>query len=42
MTANIGKIRQVTGAVVDVQFEGKLPEILTRAGDQESRRPPGS
>ena len=29
MTANIGKIRQVTGAVVDVQFEGKLPEILT-------------
>ena len=28
MTANIGKIRQVTGAVVDVQFEGKLPEIL--------------
>jgi F-type H+-transporting ATPase subunit beta len=30
MTAsnNIGKIRQVMGAVVDVQFEGKLPEIL--------------
>jgi F-type H+/Na+-transporting ATPase subunit beta len=24
----IGKIRQVTGAVVDVQFEGALPEIL--------------
>ena len=24
----VGKIRQVTGAVVDVQFEGHLPEIL--------------
>src|SRR5512141_1120863 len=29
-TPNVtGKITQVTGAVVDVQFEGKLPEILT-------------
>jgi F-type H+-transporting ATPase subunit beta len=28
MTKNVGKIRQVTGAVVDVQFEGNLPEIL--------------
>ncbi len=28
MANAIGKIRQVTGAVVDVQFEGKLPEIL--------------
>src|SRR6202008_1165687 len=25
--ANVGKIKQVIGAVVDVQFEGKLPEI---------------
>ena len=24
----VGKIRQVTGAVVDVQFDGHLPEIL--------------
>jgi len=30
VTANtsIGRIRQVMGAVIDVQFEGKLPEIL--------------
>ncbi len=27
-TNNVGKITQVLGAVVDVQFEGKLPEIL--------------
>jgi F-type H+-transporting ATPase subunit beta len=27
-TNKVGKIRQVTGAVVDVQFEGHLPEIL--------------
>jgi F-type H+/Na+-transporting ATPase subunit beta len=26
--ANVGKIRQVTGAVVDVQFDGELPAIL--------------
>jgi F-type H+-transporting ATPase subunit beta len=26
--ANTGKITQVIGAVVDVQFEGALPEIL--------------
>ena len=25
--ANVGKIKQIIGAVVDVQFEGKLPEI---------------
>ena len=42
MTANIGKIRQVTGAVVDVQFEGKLPEILNALETEESRRPAGS
>ncbi|HEY8194837.1 MAG TPA: F0F1 ATP synthase subunit beta [Hyphomicrobium sp.] len=28
MTKNVGKIHQVTGAVVDVHFEGQLPEIL--------------
>lgn len=26
--ANVGKISQVIGAVVDVQFEGNLPPIL--------------
>ena len=25
--ANVGKIKQIIGAVVDVQFEGKPPEI---------------
>src|SRR6476661_10712174 len=25
--ANKGKIKQIIGAVIDVQFEGKLPEI---------------
>ena len=28
MASKVGKIRQVTGAVVDVQFEGELPAIL--------------
>ena len=28
MAKNVGKITQVIGAVVDVQFEAKLPEIL--------------
>ncbi|PPC86456.1 MAG: F0F1 ATP synthase subunit beta [Hyphomicrobium sp.] len=28
MASKIGKVRQVTGAVVDVQFDGHLPEIL--------------
>ncbi len=28
MASKVGKIRQVTGAVVDVQFDGHLPEIL--------------
>jgi F-type H+/Na+-transporting ATPase subunit beta len=27
-SSKVGRIRQVTGAVVDVQFEGHLPEIL--------------
>ncbi|HYA26458.1 MAG TPA: F0F1 ATP synthase subunit beta, partial [Thermodesulfovibrionales bacterium] len=25
---NVGKVSQVIGAVVDVEFEGKMPEIL--------------
>jgi F-type H+-transporting ATPase subunit beta len=25
--ANVGKVKQVIGAVVGVQFDGKLPEI---------------
>ena len=25
--ANVGKVKQIIGAVVDVQFDGKLPEI---------------
>ena len=29
MTNKFGKITQVIGAVVDVQFQGQLPEILT-------------
>ena len=29
MSERFGKITQVIGAVVDVQFEGQLPEILT-------------
>ncbi len=28
MASKVGKIRQVTGAVIDVQFDGHLPEIL--------------
>ena len=28
MSTKLGKITQVIGAVVDVQFEGQLPEIL--------------
>ena len=29
MNSKIGKVKQVIGAVVDVQFEDQLPEILT-------------
>ena len=29
MDSKFGKVIQVIGAVVDVQFQGKLPEILT-------------
>ena len=42
MAKNVGKIRQVTGAVVDVQFEGQLPEILNALETQEPWRSPGS
>ena len=36
--ANVGKIKQIIGAVVDVQFEGKLPEIYNAL---ELKRPNG-
>src|SRR5688572_15521979 len=35
---NVGKIKQIIGAVVDVQFEGKLPEIYNAL---ELKRPNG-
>ena len=28
MSKNLGKIKQVLGAIVDVSFEDKLPQIL--------------
>jgi F-type H+-transporting ATPase subunit beta len=28
MAKNVGKISQVMGAVVDVKFDGELPQIL--------------
>ena len=28
MSKNIGKIKQIIGPVVDVEFEGELPPIL--------------
>ena len=28
MSKNLGKIKQILGAVVDVSFEEKLPQIL--------------
>ena len=28
MLKNVGKISQIMGAVVDVKFEGELPQIL--------------
>ncbi|MFZ9719140.1 MAG: F0F1 ATP synthase subunit beta, partial [Chitinophagaceae bacterium] len=36
--ANIGKVKQVIGAVVDVQFEGVLPDIYNAL---ELKRPNG-
>src|SRR5690242_20662499 len=36
--ANVGKVKQVIGAVVDVQFDGKLPEIYNAL---ELKRPSG-
>src|SRR5215475_6485441 len=36
--ANAGKIKQIIGAVVDVQFDGKLPEIYNAL---ELKRPGG-
>jgi len=37
-----GRITQVIGAVVDVQFEGHLPAILNGARDAERRQSPGA
>src|SRR5690349_5555867 len=36
--ANVGKVKQIIGAVIDVQFEGKLPEIYNAL---ELKRPNG-
>ncbi|RYG30690.1 MAG: F0F1 ATP synthase subunit beta, partial [Chitinophagaceae bacterium] len=36
---NVGKIKQIIGAVVDVQFNGKLPEIYNAL---ELKRPDGA
>jgi F-type H+-transporting ATPase subunit beta len=36
MAKNVGKITQVIGAVVDVQFEGDLPEILNALETQNN------
>jgi len=36
--ANTGKVKQVIGAVVDVQFDGTLPEIYSAL---ELKRPNG-
>ena len=38
----VGKIRQVMGAVVDVQFEGHLPEILNALETTNQGKPPGA
>ena len=37
-----GRITQVIGAVVDVQFDGHLPEILNALETDEQRQPPGA
>jgi hypothetical protein len=39
--ANTGKIKQVIGAVVDVQFQGQLPEIYNAVELKRDRRNPG-
>ena len=36
-----GRITQVIGAVVDVQFEGHLPAILNALETKNGGRPPG-
>ena len=36
---NVGKVSQVLGAVVDVQFEGELPEILNALHTERSGQP---
>ena len=41
-TNKVGKIRQVMGAVVDVQFDGHLPEILNALETTQPGQPPGA
>ena len=41
-TNQIGRITQVIGAVVDVQFEGELPAILNALETKNQRQPPGA
>ncbi|MDE0253688.1 MAG: hypothetical protein OYG32_02740, partial [Rhodospirillaceae bacterium] len=36
---NVGKVSQVLGAVVDVQFEGELPEILNALHTERGGQP---
>ena len=38
MENKFGKVVQVIGAVVDVKFEGELPEILTALECDNSRQ----
>ena len=38
-TNNVGKVSQVLGAVVDVQFEGELPEILNALHTERGGQP---
>ena len=40
--SQVGHIRQVTGAVVDVQFDGHLPAILNALETHEPGQPPGA
>ena len=37
-----GRVAQVIGAVVDVQFDGHLPAILNALETDEPRQPPGA
>ena len=41
-TGLVGRITQVTGAVIDVQFEGELPQILNALETTNNGAPPCS